>query len=107
MIIGTITIIIIVTDLIIENIISPADRFLHVRLPIAVTTHTHIIIMAMVMEIIMEMDMAMDMEMDMEIIPEVIMATTTAIIMDNRVANWQAATEAIAEIMAQDNPTAA
>ena len=79
MIIGTITIIIIVTDLIIENITLQADRFHHVRLPIAVTTHTHIIIMAMV----------------------------TAIIMDNQVANRQAVTEAIVEIMAQDNPIVA
>lgn len=79
MIIGTITIIIIVTDLIIENITLPADRFHHVRLPIAVTTHTHIIIMAMV----------------------------TEIIMDNQVANRQAVTEAIVEIMAQDNPIVA
>lgn len=87
MIIGTITIIIIVTDLIIENITLPADRFHHVRLPIAVTTHTHIIIMAMVTEIIMAM--------------------VTAIIMDNQVANRQAVTEAIVEIMAQDNPIVA
>ena len=79
MIIGTITIIIIVTDLIIENITLPADRFHRVRLPIAVTTRTHIIIMAMV----------------------------TAIIMDNQVANRQAVTEAIVEIMAQDNPIVA
>lgn len=91
MIIGTITIIIIVTDLIIENITLQADRFHHVRLPIAVTTHTHIIIMAMVTEIIME----------------VIMAMTTAIITDNQVANRQAVTEAIVEIMAQDNPIVA
>ena len=87
MIIGTITIIIIVTDLIIENITLQADRFHHVRLPIAVTTHTHIIIMAMVTEIIMAM--------------------VTAIIMDNQVANRQAVTEAIVEIMAQDNPIVA
>lgn len=79
MIIGTITIIIIVTDLIIEDITSQADRFHHVRLPIAVTTHTHIIIMEMV----------------------------TEIIMDNQVANRQAVTEAIVEIMAQDNPIVA
>ena len=79
MIIGTITIIIIVTDLIIENITLQADRFHHVRLPIAVTTHTHIIIMAMV----------------------------TAIITDNQVVDRQGITLAIAEIMAQDNPTAA